>query len=189
MQIFTQFYAPNRKAWRKWLAENHQTEKGVWLIYYKVHTNQPTVPYNEAVEEALCFGWIDSKPNKLDDDRYMQMFTPRKPKSVWSRLNKIRVAALIKEDKMMDKGLKAIEVAKKNGHWTIYDEIENLVIPEDLSNALSENLVAQQFFEKFSDSSKKNILWWIKSAKQAATRQRRIEKTVALAAVNKKANH
>ena len=189
MQKYPQFYAPNRQVWRKWLSENYQTSKGVWLIYYKAHTGTPRVPYDDAVEEALCYGWIDSKVNKLDDERFMQMFTPRNPKSIWSRLNKTRVEELIKNGKMTPAGLKCIEVAKKNGCWTIYDEIEDLVVPDDLKAALEENPTAQKYFEAFSNSSKKNILWWIKSAKRAATRQQRIEKTVRLAEENVKANH
>jgi uncharacterized protein YdeI (YjbR/CyaY-like superfamily) len=161
----------------------------VWLIYYKQTTGQPHVEYSDAVEEALCFGWVDSKPNTLDDERYMQLFSPRNPKSPWSRLNKQRIEKLIGQGLMTEAGLKLIETAKQNGAWTVYDTIEDLIMPEDLEKALSENPTAYTNFQAFSNSSKKNILWWIQSAKQPATRLKRVEETVTLAAVNKKANH
>ncbi len=183
------YYAKDRGNWRQWLEKNHATSPGVWLIYYKQTTGQPHVEYSDAVEEALCFGWVDSKPNTLDDERYMQLFSPRNPKSPWSRLNKERVEKLIEQGLMTEAGLKLIEAAKQNGAWTIYDTIEDLTIPEDLEKALSANLTAYTNFQAFSNSSKKNILWWIQSAKQPATRSKRIEETVTLATINKKANH
>ncbi len=183
------YYAKDRGEWRQWLEKNHTTSPGVWLIYYKQTTGQPHVKYSDAVEEALCFGWVDSKPNTLDDERYMQLFSPRNPKSPWSRLNKERVEKLIEQGLMTEAGLKLIEAAKQNGSWTVYDTIEDLTIPEDLEKALSANPTAYTNFQAFSNSSKKNILWWIQSARQAATRSKRIEETVTLAAVNKKANH
>lgn len=183
------YYAKDRSDWRRWLEKNHATSPGVWLIYYKQTTGQPHVAYSDAVEEALCFGWVDSKPNVLDDERYMQLFSPRNPKSPWSRLNKQRVEKLIEQGLMTEAGLKLIEAAKQNGAWTVYDTIEDLTMPEDLEQALAANPTAYDNFQAFSNSSKKNILWWIQSAKQPATRSKRIEETVALAAVNKKANH
>lgn len=183
------YYAKDRSDWRRWLEKNHATSPGVWLIYYKQTTGQPHVAYSDAVEEALCFGWVDSKPNVLDDERYMQLFSPRNPKSPWSRLNKQRVEKLIEQGLMTQAGLKLIEAAKQNGAWTVYDTIEDLTMPEDLEKALAANPTAHDNFQAFSNSSKKNILWWIQSAKQPATRSKRIEETVALAAINKKANH
>ncbi|MBA2678037.1 MAG: YdeI/OmpD-associated family protein [Ktedonobacteraceae bacterium] len=183
------YYAKDRSEWRRWLEKNHASSPGVWLIYYKQTTGQPHVEYSDAVEEALCFGWIDSKSNTLDNERYMQLFSPRNPKSPWSRLNKQRVEKLIEQDLMTEAGLKPIEAAKQNGAWTVYDTIEDLTMPEDLEKALSANPTADTNFQAFSNSSKKNILWWIQSAKQPATRSKRIEETVTLAAINKKANH
>jgi uncharacterized protein YdeI (YjbR/CyaY-like superfamily) len=183
------FYAKDRKEWRAWLERNHQTSPGVWLIYYKKNSGKSRVPYDEAVEEALCFGWIDSRPNALDDERYMQIFSPRKPKSVWSKLNKQRVEALIQQGLMTEAGLQKIELAKQDGSWNKLDAIEELEIPEDLKNALEANEPANTYFNAFSNSSKKNILWWIESAKRPETRLKRIEETVTLAAQNKKANH
>ncbi len=141
------------------------------------------------MEEALCFGWVDSRPNKLDDERYMQLFSPRKPKSPWSKLNKQRVEKLIEQGLMTPAGLEKIEAAKQNGMWGIYDDIEALTVPQDLKEALAADETAKTNFEAFSDSSKKNILWWIESAKRPETRAKRIEETVELAAKNIKANH
>jgi uncharacterized protein YdeI (YjbR/CyaY-like superfamily) len=182
-------YAANRQEWHDWLQQYHQTAAGVWLIYYKKESGRPRVAYDEAVEEALCFGWIDSRPNLLDDDRYMQLFSPRKPRSPWSRLNKLRVERLIQQGSMTPAGLAVIEAAQRDGSWTVYDAIEDLEMPDDLAAALAAHEVARLHFEAFSDSSKKNILWWIASARRPETRQKRIDETVRLAAENKRANH
>ncbi len=183
------FYARSRAEWRQWLEENHAIAAGVWLVYYKKHTDLPSVAYADAVEEALCFGWVDSRPNVLDDERYKQLFSPRKAKSPWSKLNKQRVEKLIQQGLMTSAGLEKIEAAKLDGSWSAYDVIEELTIPSDLEQALAANSIANQYFQAFSNSSKKNILWWIGSAKQPATRAKRIEETVRLAEQNIKANH
>lgn len=183
------FYAKDRQEWRDWLAKHHATSLGIWLIYYKKESGKPRVDYADAVEEALCFGWVDSRPNILDDERYMQLFSPRRPKSPWSKLNKQRVEKLIEQGLMMPAGLEKIELAKQNGNWNTYDTIEELTIPADLQQALTANEAAKANLEAFSSSSKKNILWWIKSAKRPDTRAKRIEETVTLAAKNIKANH
>lgn len=177
--------AIDRPAWRNWLEQNHQTAIGVWLIYYKVKSGKPSVQYSEAVKEALCFGWIDSKVKSLDDDRYMQIFTPRKPKSVWSKLNKQYVEELIEQDLMTEAGIKKIEAAKLDGSWTALDAIEALILPSDLIEALKKNVIAQQNFEAFSNSTKKVILYWIESAKRSETRLNRIEKSVIAATQNR----
>ena len=130
-------YAVDRNTWRGWLEENHGTALGIYLIYYKVKSGKPSVRYSEAVKEALCFGWIDSKVKSLDEERYQQIFTPRKPKSVWSKLNKQYIKELIDQGLMTDAGLKKIEAAKQNGSWESLDEIEALTIPVDLQQALS----------------------------------------------------
>jgi uncharacterized protein YdeI (YjbR/CyaY-like superfamily) len=180
------FYPRDRQEWRAWLAENHATSKAIWLIYYKKDSGQPFVAYHEAVEEALCFGWIDSTVNKLDDGRFLQFYTPRKAKSGWSGLNKRRIESLMQQGLMMPPGLAKIEIAKKDGSWTLYDDIETLTIPEDLQQALVANEAANTYFEAFSPSAKKGILWWIKSAKRPETRAQRVEETVRLAAQNKR---
>jgi uncharacterized protein YdeI (YjbR/CyaY-like superfamily) len=156
---------------------------------YKKHVTDKYVSWDEVVEEALCFGWIDSLPRKLDADRSMLLLSPRRPGCPWSRLNKQRVGKLLDSGQMMSSGLAVIEQTKQDGSWTIYDEIEDLVVPTDLSAALTQNEAAERRFYAFSDSSKKNILWWIKSAKQPATRQKRITETVRLAQHNVRANH
>jgi uncharacterized protein YdeI (YjbR/CyaY-like superfamily) len=184
-QPLGEFYFCDRQAWRDWLITNHQTSPGIWLVYYKVKSGKPSIRYSDAVKEALCFGWIDSKVNSLDTERYKQVFTPRKPKSVWSKLNKQYIEELIEQGLMTEAGLKKIEAAKQDGSWVTLDEIEALVIPLDLEAALATNEVAYQHFVSFSNSTKKNILAWIGSAKRSETRLKRIEQTVELAAQNK----
>ena len=179
------FHATNRQQWREWLEKNHHTSLGVWLIYYKVKTGKPSIRYIEAVKEALCFGWIDSKVKSLDSERYMQIFTPRKPKSVWSKLNKQYIEELIEQGLMNPSGLEKIEAAKQDGSWNTLDAIEALIIPADLKQALEANETANRYFEAFSNSSKKNILFWIESAKRPETRLRRIEQTISSAVQNK----
>jgi uncharacterized protein YdeI (YjbR/CyaY-like superfamily) len=179
------FYAENRQEWRKWLEENHATRQGVWLIYYKKNSGKPRVAYDEAVEEALCFGWIDSRPNALDDESYMQFFSPRKPKSPWSKINKQRIEKLAAQNLIAPAGLAVIEASKKDGSWNAYDAIEELAVPADLQEALAVNATALQNFEKFSNSTKKQLLWWVESAKREETRLKRIEQIVKSAEENK----
>ncbi len=178
-------YASDRKTWRKWLSNNHLTSRGIWLIYYKVKSGKPSVKYSEAVKEALCFGWIDSKVKSLDEERYQQIFTPRKPKSVWSKLNKQYIEELIEQGLMTTAGIKKVEVAKQDGSWNSLDAIEALIIPIDLQQALEANETANLNFQAFSNSWKKNILFWIHSAKRPETRLKRIEQTIMSAAHNR----
>lgn len=185
MDQFERLEARNRKEWRQWLQENHQTSPGIWLVYYKKNSKKTGISYDEAVEEALSFGWIDSRVNALDEERYMQIFTPRKPGSIWSKLNKQRVEKIIKEGIITPAGLEKIEVAKKDGSYYFLDDIDNLVIPLDLKDALDSNKAAKKNFEVFTDSVKKQILYWIKTAKRDTTRKNRIKKVVSLAAENK----
>ena len=178
-------YASDRTCWRQWLEQNHQDAIGVWLVYYKVKSGCPSVRYSEAVKEALCFGWIDSKVQSLDEARYRQIFTPRKPKSVWSKLNKQYIEELISQGQMTEAGLAKIVAAKQDLSWTSLDEIEALIIPEDLKQALALDETANRCFTAFNNSTKKNILLWIQSAKRPETRLNRIEKTVISSAQNK----
>ncbi len=154
-------------------------------MYYKVKSGKPSVRYSEAVKEALCFGWIDSKVKSLDEECYQQIFTPRKPKSVWSKLNKQYIEELIAQGLMTEAGFEKIEVAKQNGSWYKLDAIEALIIPADLSQALVANETANKYFELFSNSSKKNILSWVENAKRPETRLKRIEQTIISATQNK----
>lgn len=126
-------YASDRAVWRSWLERNHLTSSGIWLIYYKVKSGKPSVLYAEAVKEALCFGWIDSKVKSIDEERYQQIFTPRKPKSVWSKLNKQYIEELIDQGLMTDAGLAKITAAQQDNSWTILDAIEALIMPVDQS--------------------------------------------------------
>lgn len=183
------FYAKDRATWRNWLETHHDVEKNVWLIIYHKDAGHPSVYYQEAVEEALCFGWIDSKPNKRDDKSYYQFFAKRNPKSNWSKVNKQKVSYLLEAGLMTPAGLQMIEIAKQNGTWTALDEVDNRIIPDDLQMALNENEEALKNFMAFPPSSHKIILEWISNAKQPSTRHKRIEETVRLAAQNLKANH
>ena len=182
-------YAKNRKEWRKWLEQHHATEKSIWLITYNKGSGVPTLTNEEAVEEALCFGWIDSTANKRDSESKYQYFSQRKPKSVWSKINRERVVKLMREGLMKPAGQAMVDLAKKTGTWYALESIDNIVIPPDLQKAFSKNKIAKQHFEAFPPSSKKIILFWITNAKKPETRQQRIEQTVTLAAKNIRANH
>jgi len=177
-----------RTEWRKWLKQNHTRAEGVWLISYKKATGKPRVEYDEAVEEALCFGWIDSKGNKLDDERSMLWFAPRKARTGWSKPNKARVEKLIEAGLMAPAGLAKIEAAKQDGSWNALDAIEALEIPSDLAAALAANPIALHHFDAFPRSVKRGILEWIANAKKPETRAKRVEETARLAADNIRAN-
>lgn len=181
------YYPPTRADWRGWLAANHATSPGVWVIYYKKGSGMPTVSYDEAVEEALCFGWIDSLPNKLDEISYLQLFTPRKAGSPWSRLNKARVETLIQQGLMTPAGMDKIDMARIDGSWTVYDLAEDLIEPEELRAGLDANPLARANWDTFSPSVRKGILWYIYSAKRPETRLKRVEETVSQAAIGKRA--
>lgn len=182
------FHAKDQAAWRAWLAEHHDTEKSVWLIIYKMDSGTPSVYYNEAVDEALCFGWIDSKPNKRDDESFFQFFSKRSPKSNWSRVNKEKIARLMAEGHMAPAGLAMVEQAKQSGAWSALDDVENLIIPKDMQAAFDANLTAWQYFDRFPRSVKRGILEWIFNAKRPETRAKRINETIAKAAQNIRAN-
>lgn len=183
------FYARNQNAWRNWLLKNHQKESAVWLIIYRKDSQTPSIYYPEAVDEALCFGWIDSKPNKRDDESYYQFFAKRKAKSNWSKVNREKVERLIKQGKMHDSGMYAVELAKKTGTWVALDDVEEILIPADLQQLFDKNSTAWKNFSAFSRSSKRGILEWILNAKKPETRSKRIQETVLLASKNIKANH
>ncbi len=180
------FYAKSRQEWREWLENNHDKKQSVWLMYYKKKSTLPTVIYSEAVDEALCFGWIDSKSKPLDEERYMQFFTRRKEKSVWSKINKEKIARLIKEGQMTKAGFEIIEKAKQNGSWTILDEAEALIIPDDLEKEFNKKPNAKHYFISLSRSDKRNILQWLVLAKRQETREKRIAEIVELADKNQK---
>ncbi len=177
-----------RAEWRNWLKQNHGRAEGVWLVSYKKGSGKPRLEYDEAVEEALCFGWIDSKPNKLDDERSMLWFAPRKAGAGWSKINKARVEKMIEASRMTPAGLAKIEAAKRDGSWNALDAIETLEIPPDLAAALAATPNAEQYFDAFPRSVKRAILEWIANAKKPETRAKRVEETARLAAENIRAN-
>jgi uncharacterized protein YdeI (YjbR/CyaY-like superfamily) len=182
------FHATSQKEWRKWLQKNHATEISVWLIIYKKESKVQTVYYPEAVDEALCFGWIDSKPNKRDAESYYQFFSVRNPKSNWSKVNKEKVERLLAINQMTAAGQKMIDLAKKTGTWNALDEVEEAAVPIDLQKQFDKNKTALKNWSAFPPSTRKGILQWILNAKLPATRQKRIDETVGLAAKNVRAN-
>ncbi len=177
-----------RAEWRAWLEQNHIQAEGIWLISYKKATGKPRMEYDEIVEEALCFGWIDSKPNKLDEERSLLWVAPRKEGSGWSKLNKERVARMIAGNQMSPAGMKKIDAAKQDGSWNALDAIENLEIPHDLETAFANYQSARKNFDAFPRSVKRGILEWIANAKRAETRSKRINETARLAEDNIRAN-
>ena len=182
------FHAADIFEWRNWLAENYHSEKSVWLIIYHKDSGVSSVYYDDAVDEGLCFGWIDSKPNKRDNQSYFQFFSKRNPKSNWSRKNKEKIERLLKEGRMAKPGLEMVALAKETGTWTALEDVENLVIPADLKEAFDKNSGAWRNFDAFPRSVKRGILEWIFNAKRHPTRQKRINETVTLAAQNIRAN-
>ena len=175
------FYPGSRKEWREWLQDNHDRKQSVWLIYYKKKSNIPTIIYSEAVDEAHCFGWIDSKSKPLDENKFMQFFSQRKEKSVWSKVNKEKIERLVKEGLMTKAGYEIIDKAKQNGSWTILDEAEALIIPDDLDKEFRKRNNAKEYFLNLSRSDKRNILQWLVLAKRQETREKRITEIVELA--------
>jgi uncharacterized protein YdeI (YjbR/CyaY-like superfamily) len=187
---YIRFHPRTRSEWRQWLMKYHGKQPGVWFVFYKKESGKPRVQYDEAVEEALCFGWIDSLPRKLDAERSMLKFTPRKPKSVWSALNKQRVKKLIRLKQMMPAGRAAILLAQKNGSWDTLTESDRLAannqVPDDLAKLLSTDKKAAAHFTTYSKSIRKQFLVWISSAKRPDTREARLQQTLQMAIANKK---
>lgn len=181
------FYAKDRQQWRNWLKKNHKSKLSVWLVFDKGENR--VLSYDDIVEEALCFGWVDSKPGKVNDTQSKLYISKRKPKSAWSKANKERVKKLSKNKLLQPAGFAAVEVAKKNGAWNQLNKSDNLEIPKELKNLLSKNKKAKTHYESFPPSSKKIILEWIYSAKKEETKMKRIEETVTLAAKGIKAHH
>lgn len=182
------FYPSNRQQWREWLHENHDKKQSVWLTHYKMKSSMPTISWSEAVDEALCFGWIDSKAKPIDEEKYMQFFSKRKAISTWSKVNKEKVQKLIDEGSMTQAGSESIEIAKQNGSWTILDEVEALIMPNDLEKEFKIKPGSKEFFLSLSKSVRKSILQWLVLAKKQETRQKRIREIAELAAHNLKPN-
>lgn len=183
-------YCPQSQAdWRQWLEKNHQSSHSVWLVCYTKKSNVPSLSWSEAVDEALCFGWIDSTRKKINDISFMQFFAKRKPKSNWSKINKEKVQQLIDSKRMTKQGYESVEIAKQNGYWTILDEIEEVIIPNDLEMAFEKHNGSKDYFLSLSKSTKKIILAWIILVRKQETRQKRIEEVVESAALNLKPKH
>lgn len=182
------FYAKSTLAWREWLSKHHKSEKSVWLKIFKKGSGVKSVKYDSAVNEALCFGWVDSKVNKGDDKFYYQFFAKRNPKSNWSRINKEKVKRLVEQGKMHESGLKMMEIAKSTGTWNALDDVENLIIPSDMKKLFDITPKAFKNWDSFPRSVKRGILEWILNAKRPETRDKRIKETVNLAADNIRAN-
>lgn len=177
-----------RSAWRQWLEEHHARPQGIWVVTFKKSSGQPSLGYDALVEEALCFGWIDSKPGKVDAWRTKLWFAPRKRGTGWSRLNKERIARLQADGLLHPAGETKIAEAQADGSWTKLDAVESLEIPADLENAFRQHRGAAANFEAFPRSAKRGILEWILQAKRPETRARRIAETASLAARNERAN-
>ena len=180
------FYPRSKKEWRNWLAKNHLKKDAVWLVCYKKNADKPTITWSESVDEALCFGWIDSIKKKLDEERSIQFFSKRKPKSTWSRINKEKVIKLIENGLMTEAGLNCINIAKQNGSWEILDIVEDLTMPGDLEKALKTKTNALNYFLSLSKSVRKAMLQWLVLAKRPETRQKRIDEIVEKASKNQK---
>lgn len=180
-----ELYVKNRDEWRKWLEKNYDTTGEVWLVYYKKHSGKPRIPYSDAVEEALCFGWIDGKIKRINDEYYIQRFTPRRAGSRWSKYNIQRVQKMIKLGQMKKSGLDAYSKVLDNPELAYENKNDGIPnIPEDLMNALAGNKSAIDNFMNFPVSSRRLYTEWLASAKRAETRLRRIEKIVELSVKN-----
>ena len=179
-------YFKNAAAWREWLHDNHNSSTGVYLTFYKVNSPFESMRWEEAVQVAICYGWIDSTVKNIDEHSRKQLFTPRKNKSVWSKLNKTYIQKLIADNLMHESGLSKIEIAKQNGSWTSLDAVEDLIIPEDLTLAFEQNKTAHENYLNFSPSYRKSYLYWLNQAKREETRANRIKTIIELCAQNKK---
>lgn len=164
--------------WRKWLKVNHKVKENVWLIQYRKETGKATISWSEAVDEALCFGWIDGTRRTIDDERFTQFFSKRKPGSTWSKINKEKIVKLAEAGKMTPAGLEVIERAKQNGSWTILDEVEELTIPKELEAAFKNHKGSKEFFMSLSKSAKKMMLHRVALAKRDETKQKRVTEIV-----------
>ena len=168
------FYPTNRQEWREWLLENHNKKQSIWLVHYNKKSNMPSVSWSDAVDEALCFGWIDSTRKSLEIDKFIQFFTKRKPTSVWSKINKEKIERLKQEGLLMPAGYESIMIAQQNGTWNILDDVEKLEISEDLEKEFNTREGSKEYFLSLSKSVRKSMLQWIKLAKRPETRQKRI---------------
>jgi uncharacterized protein YdeI (YjbR/CyaY-like superfamily) len=182
-----EYYFKNDNQWRDWLHENHDQNEGVYLIFYSVSHENESMRWEEAVKVALCYGWIDSTVKNIGPGKRRQYFCPRKPKSVWSKVNKDHIKNLKKLKLIHRSGLKAIKIAKENGSWTALDAVEKGIVPPDLKKAFAQNKIAFENYQNFTRGQRKSYLYWLNQAKREATRQKRIKEIVGLCEANIKA--
>ena len=181
MVTMKQVYVKIRTEWRNWLTQNHYKNSGIWLVFYKKHSSKPAIEYDAAVEEALCFGWIDSTIKKLDDKRYVRKFTPRKSNSPWSELNKKRVRKLTRQGLMTESGVARVAEAKESGLWKkSYRSKISFEFPKELESALAKNKKAKEFFDQLAPTYQKQFIGWISVAKRQETKTRRVAESIDL---------
>jgi len=183
------FYPKNSAEWRTWLQNNHSTKDAIWLLQYKKKSAKPSISWSEAVDEALCFGWIDSVRKTLEEETFVQFFSKRKPGGTWSKINKEKIKLLTAGGQMAEAGLRSMKLAQENGSWSILNEVDSLTIPPDLFSAFNEENGDKEYFLSLSNSTKKAILQWLVLAKKPETRQKRIDEVVAFAAMKMKPKH
>lgn len=188
MADLDRFHAETLDEWAAWLAANHDRSRGVWLVSWRRPTGRPAVTYEEAVTEAVRWGWIDSTRRKLEEERTMLRFTPRRSGSGWARSNKRRVEQLEREGRLEEPARRVIEAAKDDGSWALFDDVEDLVVPADLADAFARHPGSRERWDAFPPSARKQILWWIVQPKRPQTRERRIEETASRAAKGQRAN-
>lgn len=188
-QEILEIIVKNQTDWRKWLEENHLRADSIFLVLFKKTSARRNLTTDEAIDEALCFGWIDSVPKKRDDESFCILFSKRNPKSNWSAVNKRKVESLLQSGRMQAEGLRMVELAKKTGTWTALDEVESLIVPPDLKQAFDALPQAFVYWEEFPRSVKRGILEWINNAKKPETRRARVEDTVQKALENIRANY
>ena len=181
-----EFYFKNDREWRKWLHKNHTQKEGIFLVFYKIEHKNESMRWEEAVQVAICFGWIDSTVKSLGNGKRRQYFCPRKPKSVWSKLNKTYIKKLTDNDLMHKSGLAKIDTAKKDGSWTALDNVENGIVPKDLQEAFDTNNQAYENYLNFTQGQRKSYLYWLNQAKRQETRQKRITEIIRLSRKNQK---
>ncbi len=175
------------KKWEDWLAKNHSVSDGIWLQIFKKDSGKKTISNDEALDSALCYGWIDGQKNKHDERSWIQKFTPRRSKSIWSKRNKEHIARLTKENRMKLAGLKEVDAAKTDGRWDVaYDSPSNMTIPKDFIEALSKNKKAKDFFKTLNRANLYSIAWRLQTAKKPETRAKRMETILSMMAQGKK---
>ena len=179
-----QLYFKTANEWRAWLQDNYENSDGVYLIFYKIETKIPSMRWEEAVKVALCFGWIDSTVKSLGSGKRQQYFCKRKPKSVWSAVNKKYIKELSSKNLIHESGWKSINIAKENGSWIALDDVENLVIPLELQMEFDKNSTAFTNYQNFAPSYRKGFLYWLNQAKRESTRQKRITEIISLCEKN-----